>query len=150
MSPAKLFLSGLLVAAGVTLGAFALHGYFDPDWALKQAHAAKARAAERPQDSAAINAFQGRANKFETTTRVEAPASQVKVQPVAASVVKAPVRPEAGAADPKAAQAKSAAKPDAKKKAADRPPPPDKTKPAQQPQQASFEWLSLKQLFGGN
>lgn len=150
MSLFKLFLSGLLVAGGLILGAFTLHGYFDPQWAQKQAQAAKAGPAERPQDAAAINAFQGRAKKFETTTRAEVPAPEAKVQPVSASVVKAPARPDVGTADPKSAQAKATAKAEAKKKAAERPPPADKAKTAQQPQQASFEWLSLKQLFGGN
>ena len=39
MSSARLCLAGLLVAGGLILGAFTLHGYFDPQWAQKQAQA---------------------------------------------------------------------------------------------------------------
>jgi hypothetical protein len=43
MSVAKLLLSGLLVASGLILGAFTLHGYFDPQWLERQAAAAGQR-----------------------------------------------------------------------------------------------------------
>ena len=35
MSVAKLLLSGLLVASGIILGAFTLHGYFAPRWEVQ-------------------------------------------------------------------------------------------------------------------
>ena len=43
MSVARLLLSGLLVASGLILGAFTLHGYFDPQWLERQAAAAGQR-----------------------------------------------------------------------------------------------------------
>ena len=48
MSLARLFVSGLLVAGGLILGAFTLHGYLDPQWAQRQALAASA--GERPKE----------------------------------------------------------------------------------------------------
>ena len=69
MSLAKLFLSGLLVAGGLILGAFTLHGYFDPQWAQKQALAASA--GERPSEPRAINTFQG-SSRF-VSSRAEQP-----------------------------------------------------------------------------
>ena len=48
MSLARLFVSGLLVAGGLILGAFTLHGYLDPQWAQRQALAASAEAQGTP------------------------------------------------------------------------------------------------------
>ena len=44
MSSARLCLAGLLVAAGLILGAFTLQGYFDPQWEAKQSRTADTRA----------------------------------------------------------------------------------------------------------
>ena len=115
MSLGKLFLSGLLIAGGLILAAFTLHGYFDPQWAQRQAQAAGAR--ERPKEPKAINTFQGR-SRF-VASRPEQPSPGA--------------RPPAVAANPnafvKAADTKSAVKSPVKKKVAEKPKP--------QPQQAS-------------
>ena len=115
MSLAKLFLSGLLIAGGLILGAFTLHGYFDPQWGQRQALAAGAREAK------ASNTFQGR-SRF-VASRAEQPGTGAKVQAVAAHGTSAVVK----------ADTRTAAKPaPAKKKVA------EKTKPP--PQQASAQW----------
>jgi hypothetical protein len=141
MSLFKLFLSGLLVAGGLILGAFTLHGYLDPQWAQRQAQAASVKPPEPAPDASSVNAFQDR-SKF--VARSEPPPPVVKAPAVAPPVVKASARPDA-------ADAKAAAKPAPKKKDAERPAA-DKAKaappPQPPPQQASFDWL--KQLFGKN
>jgi hypothetical protein len=131
-----MFLAGFLVAGGIILAAFTLHGYLDPDWQRKQVDAAKARdveaarARERAAEAVSASAFQPK-------ERLAVGRAEPEPKPPA---VKPPAKP-----DP-AADAKPAPKPAApKKKAADnkpadRPPPP-------QPQQASFSW---QKLFGGN
>lgn len=115
MSLAKLSLSGLLIAGGLILAAFTLHGYFDPQWAQRQAQAAGAR--ERPKEPKAINTFQGR-SRF-VSSRPEQPSPGA--------------RPPAVAANPnafvKAGDTKPAVKAPVKKKVAEKPKP--------QPQQAS-------------
>jgi len=116
---AKLFLSGLLIAGGLILGAFTLHGYFDPEWTQRQALAAGAR--ERPRETKASNTFQGR-SRF-VASRAEQPGTGTKPQAVAAHATSAVVK----------ADTRTAAKPaPAKKKVAEKPKPP--------PQQASAQW----------
>lgn len=123
MSLAKLFLSGLLVAGGLILGAFTLHGYFDPQWAQRQALAAGAR--EQPREAKASNTFQGR-SRF-VASRAEQPTTGTRPQAVIANAATGP-NPVVRAAD-----AKTAVKPPpAKKKVAEKPKPP--------PQQASAQW----------
>ena len=118
MSLAKLSLSGLLIAGGLILAAFTLHGYFDPQWAQRQALAAGAREAK------ASNTFQGR-SRF-VATRAEQASAGTKPQAVAAQAATGP-NPVVRAAD-----ARMAAKtPPAKKKVAEKPRP---------PQQASAQW----------
>jgi hypothetical protein len=53
-----MLLSGILVACGLVLGAFTLHGYFDPHWLQNQLVAASTR--ERSARPETINAFHGR------------------------------------------------------------------------------------------
>ena len=114
MSLAKLFLSGLLVAGGLILGAFTLHGYFDPHWAQKQAQAAGLREAK------AINTFQGR-SRF-VSSRAEQPNAHARPQGVVSATGPNPVL--------KAADTRTAPKlPPVKKKVAE--------KPKKPPQQAS-------------
>ena len=123
MSLAKLFLSGLLIAGGLILGAFTLHGYFDPQWTQRQVLAAGAR--EQPREAKASNTFQGR-SRF-VATRAEQPSAGTKPQAVIAHA--------ATGTNPmvKAADAKTATKPPpAKKKLAEKHKPP--------PQQASAQW----------
>ena len=43
MSLVRLFLSGVLIAGGLILGAFTLHGYLDPDWAQRRMHGGQRR-----------------------------------------------------------------------------------------------------------
>jgi len=114
MSLARLFVSGLLVAGGLILGAFTLHGYFDPQWAQRQALAAGA--GERPREPRAINTFQGR-SRF-VSSRAE-PANP-NVRPLAATTTNTIV---------KASDVRPAAKAPVKKKVAEKSKPP--------PQQAS-------------
>lgn len=120
MSLLKLFLSGLLVAGGLILGAFTLHGYLDPQWAQRQALAAGAQ--EQPKrDAKAINTFQGR-SRF-VSRQNEQPAPAVKLPPAATHAV---ARPVERSADIKAAKAP------AKKKVAE--------KPKKPPQQQASIW----------
>ena len=123
MSLAKLFLSGLLIAGGLILGAFTLHGYFDPQWAQRQVQAAAAR--EQPPATKASDTFQGR-SRF-VASRAEQSNPGAKSQAVIAHAATGP-NPVVKAAD-----AKTATKPPpAKKKVAEKPKPP--------PQQASAQW----------
>ena len=73
MSLFKLFLSGLLVAGGLILGAFTLHGYLDPQWAQRQAQAqaASVKPPEPAPDTPSVNAFQDR-SKFVARTEPRA------------------------------------------------------------------------------
>ena len=119
MSLAKLFLSGLLIAGGLILGAFTLHGYFDPLWAQRQALAAGAR--EQPRETKASNTFQGRSRFVALRAEQASPATRPSTATTAAAV-----NPNAFV---KAADTKSAAKAPVKKKVAEKPKPP--------PQQAS-------------
>jgi hypothetical protein len=114
MSLARLFVSGLLIAGGLILGAFTLHGYLDPQWAQRQALAAGA--GERPREPRAINTFEGR-SRF-VSSRAE-PANP-STRPLAATTTNTIV---------KASDARPAAKAPMKKKVAE--------KPKQPPQQAS-------------
>ena len=129
MSLAKLFLSGLLIAGGIILGAFTLHGYFDPQWAQRQALAAGAREQPRetqPRETKASNTFQGR-SRF-VATRAEQPTTGTRPQAVIANAAATGPNPVVRAAD-----AKTALKPaPAKKKVAEKSKPP--------PQQASAQW----------
>ncbi len=131
MSLAKLFLSGLLIAGGLMLGTFTLHGYFDPQWAQKQTQAVSAR--ERPREAKAINTFEGR-SRFVSSRREQA--SPGNRSPAAATTA---VASPAGVV--KAADTRTSAKPlPAKKKVAEKPKKPP-------PQQASiWPW----NLFSNN
>ena len=120
MSLARLFLSGVLIAGGLILGAFTLHGYLDPDWAQRRMMAAGAGA--KPSEPPAIDTFTGR-NRF--VARQGEPAS-----PSAKTAAKS-APPSTVQAD-----AKTPAKPAAKKKLAEK-----TEKPVQpKPQQASVQW----------
>lgn len=130
MSLAKLFLSGLLIAGGLMLGAFTLHGYFDPQWAQRQAQVQSAVAGGRRTAPKAINTFEGRSRFVSSRGASANPAAR----PGATSAVSA-VRPLAATNGPaavvKAADTKAAVKGPVKKKVAEKP------KKPPQPQQAS-------------
>lgn len=117
MSLAKLFLSGLLIAGGLILGTFTLHGYFDPQWAQKQVQAVSAP--ERPREAKAIDRSEGR-NRF-VSSRNEQASPGIRPPAAATTAVAGP----AGVV--KAADTRTAAKPlPVKKKVAEKakkPPP---------------------------
>lgn len=122
MSLAKLFLSGLLIAGGLMLGAFTLHGYFDPQWAQRQAQIQSA--AGRRTAPKAINTFEGRSRFVSSRGASANPAARPGASAVSA------VRPLAATNGPtavvKAADTKAAVKGPVKKKVAEKPkkPPP--------------------------
>jgi flagellar biosynthesis GTPase FlhF len=95
MSVAKLFLSGILVASGLVLGAFTLHGYFDPRWHLRQTEAAETRARVSGAWTTSTHVAAGHAVAREVAT----------AQPRAE---KTGFRPDAAAPNPEAAEAKAA------------------------------------------
>lgn len=137
MSLAKLFFSGLLIAGGLMLGAFTLHGYFDPQWGQRQAQAQSAAVGERRNAPKAINTFQGRSRFVGSRGESANPAARPAVSAV---------RPLAATTGPanivKAADTKAAVKGPVKKKVAEKPKP-----PPQPPQQASvWPW----NLFSSN
>jgi hypothetical protein len=93
MSVAKLLLSGLLVASGLILGTFTLHGYLDPQWLQRQMQAAN------PHDSGA---------KWVLSIEEQSP-SEAEIAPEEGGPrhgpIKTALRPDA--ADAKAAAAKA-------------------------------------------
>jgi len=130
MSSAKLLLSGSLVACGLILGAFALHGYFDPQWQQKQVQAAGRH--EPPSEPKAVNAFQ---------TRTRFVSGENIAQDAAPQIVKASVKPGAKSADTKAAAATAAVRRRlAERKKADKEKAEKIAKARQQPQQATLQW----------
>ena len=124
MSLAKLFLSGLLVAGGLILGAFTLHGYFDPQWAQRQALAAGAHERPNPllRTSKTINTFQGRSRFVSTRSEQSGPAA--KPPPAATHAAARSVE--------KTADSKATTRARARKKVAE--------KPKKPPQQQASIW----------
>jgi hypothetical protein len=122
MSLARLFLSGVLVASGLILGAFTLHGYLDPDWAQRRMTVAGARASEPPAVDAFSNRSQFVARQGEGTSPLVAPPAKTATKSPSAK-----------------ADSKAPAKPVVKKKVAEKPAKQENAKP---PQQASvgFPW----------
>jgi type IV secretory pathway VirB10-like protein len=94
MSVAKLFLSGILVASGLILGAFTLHGYFDPRWQLRQTEAAETRARVSGAWTTSTHVAAGHAVAREVAT----------AQPRAD---RTGLKPDAAAPNPEAAEAKA-------------------------------------------
>ena len=137
MSVAKLFLSGILVASGLILGAFTLHGYFDPQWQLRQMQAAETRGRVSGAWTTSTHVAAGR------TAQKEAASAQPKAE-------KTGLKPDAGAPNPEAAEAKAAAanarkrlaeKKLAEKKAAEKQQAEEARKAEQATQkQATFQW----------
>jgi hypothetical protein len=99
MSVVRLLIAGLMVASGLILGTFTLHGYFDPQWRERQLQAA---------------GTPGRVTEpWATSTRagnavIQEPAVAVPKPPPQAAVKPAP-KPDAAIADADA-EAKAAAK----------------------------------------
>jgi hypothetical protein len=119
MSPVRLCLAGVLVAAGLILGGFTLHGYFDPQWEAKQSRTTDMRAAA----PAKVAPAQHGRSRF--VAREERPPS-VPARMTAATPTVPPSSAKVAAPPPKSSAPR--------KKAADKP----KQTPSQQ--QASFLW----------
>jgi hypothetical protein len=96
MSVAKLFVSGVLVASGLILGAFTLHGYFDPQWQVRQMQAGETRARVSGAWTTSTHVAAGR------TARQEAASPQPTVR-------KTSVKADAGPPNPESVEAKAAA-----------------------------------------
>jgi hypothetical protein len=127
MSLFRLLLSGLLVASGLILGAFTLHGYFDPQWAQRQTQAAAK--ADRAAGPKGLNTFPNRTRFI--TSRADRADPDSRPQASAGTITRAH-NPQGSI---KAADTKPAAKP-ASKRAAEK----AKKAPPPQQQQASFVW----------
>jgi len=130
VSLTRMFLSGLLVAGGIILGAFTLHGYLDPQWQQKQMQAAQGR--EQASDSQSVSTFQPKERLVPG-----------RIEPATPEVVRSPVAKPAPKPSNPTADVKPVPKPAAPKKVADKPA--DKAKKPE-PQQAAFPW----KLFGSN
>jgi hypothetical protein len=139
MSVGRMLLSGVLVAGGLVLGTFTLHGYLDPSWTQKQL--AASAAVSKP--AAVVQAIP---EQFPSRSRFVASEPAADVRP---PTVKASSRPAATPSavrqpDTKTAAAKPSAKTAIKKKVADKP----KQPPAPPAQQASLQFPWNWKLFG--
>ena len=134
MSVAKLLLSGLLVASGLILGAFTLHGYFDPQWLERQAAAAGQRL---PAGEAKwVTSVRDRGRVMSIVSEGTGPSQPAKPAPKADP--KADTKPPSQAdADTEKARRRLAAKKLAEKRKAEEA---QKAEKAKQSQQATFQW----------
>ncbi len=134
MATVRLLLAGFLIASGLILGAFTLHGYLDPSWPQNRMQAANAQpvVANPAVPEPAKNRNQFVARQAEPQGPPPSPTVKTSAKP-------APP-PEART------EAKAPSKPAVKKKVAEKPEKAEK--PAARPQQASagFPW----NLFGNN
>ena len=121
MSSARLCLAGLLVAGGLILGAFTLHGYLAPNWEEQQSSAG----GQARLDEKTLQVLQGRSRFVAREDRPKAAAGSAPQLP---SPSGAPPKPR-----PKIAADSSVPKLPRKKVV-------DKAKPAPAQQQASFQW----------
>jgi hypothetical protein len=129
MSVARLLLSGLLVASGLILGAFTLHGAFAPQLPLlMQATGPRGPVGEAWVTTTRAAAGSAVVQKADTP-RLQ-PASQQDAKPASTA-----------AADAKAAEEKARRRQAAKRRAEKRLTEAQKVEKAkQQPQQATFQW----------
>jgi hypothetical protein len=133
MSSLRLLLSGSLVASGLILGAFTLHGAFDPDLRQKQLKSAHSEARDGPK----VNAFQ---------TRTHFASGAKGGQDATPKVVKPTARPETKAAGTMTAEDKAARAAERRKLAEKRRAEREekeraaKAKQQPQPQQATLQW----------
>jgi hypothetical protein len=142
MSSLRLLLSGSLVASGLVLGAFTLHGAFDPQGPQKQA-AGRSEPAREPKG---VSAFQ---------TRTHFTGSEKGAEDTAPRAARAGARPEAKPADTmtaeeKAARAAAARRKLAEKRRAERAEQEKAAKAKQEPppQQATLAWPWNWNWFG--
>jgi outer membrane biosynthesis protein TonB len=129
MAMLRLLLAGFLIASGLILGAFTLHGYLDPSWPQNRMQAANAQPVVA---NPAVSDPAKNRNQF-VVRQAEPPG------PPPSPIVKASAKP---APPPEArAEAKAPSKPAVKKKATEK-----AEKPPAPPQAASagFPW----NLFG--
>ncbi len=126
MSLARLFLSGVLIAGGLILGAFTLHGYLDPDWAQRRMMAAGA--GPKPSEPPAIDPLTGRSRFVAGQGNQPSPSAN----PGSKTAAKSP-----SPSSPIQADAKTPAKPAAKKKVAEKTDKAEKSDKAKRPQQAA-------------
>jgi hypothetical protein len=131
MSSLRLLLSGSLVASGLILGAFTLHGAFDPHWRQKQLKSAHSEAPNGPK----VNAFQ---------TRTHFASGGKSGQDATPKVVNPTARPDAKSAGTMTAEEKAARaaarRKLAEKRRAEREEKERAAKAKQQPQQATLQW----------
>jgi hypothetical protein len=138
MSVARLLLSGLLVASGLILGAFTLHGYFDPQWLERQAAAAGQRL---PASEAKwVTSVQDRSRVMSVVAKGTEGSKPAKTPPKAET--RAEAKPDAkppsqADADAEKARRRLAAKKLAEKRKAEEA---DKAEKAKGSQQATFQW----------
>lgn len=138
MSVAKLLLAGLLVASGLILGAFTLHGYFDPQWLERQAAAAGQRL---PASEAKwVTSVQDRSRVMSVVAKGTEGSKPAKTPPKAET--RAEAKPDAkppsqADADAEKARRRLAAKKLAEKRKAEEA---DKAEKAKGSQQATFQW----------
>ena len=132
MSVVRLLLSGVLVAGGLVLGTFTLHGYLDPNWTQSQL-AASAAGGKPPA------VVQSNPKQFPNRSRFVATDAAAVLKP---QKVKAGSRPAATrAAVKRSARKAAAAQPTVRKKIAAKRKPP-------QAQQASLQFPWNWKLFG--
>jgi hypothetical protein len=134
MSVAKLLLSGLLVASGLILGAFTLHGYFDPQWLERQAAAAGQR---MPASEAKwVTSVQDRSRVMSVVAKGAEATQPAKTAPKADA--KSDAKPPSQAdADAEKAKRRLAAKKLAEKRKTEEA---QKAEKAKESQQATFQW----------
>jgi hypothetical protein len=141
MSVAKLLLSGLLVASGLILGAFTLHGYFDPEWLERQAAAAGQRSpAGVPKWSTSVD---DRNRVMSIVPEGSGPSKPAKPgpNPDARADARADAKPPSRAdADAEKARRRLAAKKLAEKRKAEEAQKAQKAEKAKGSQQATFQW----------
>jgi hypothetical protein len=145
MSVAKLLLSGLLVASGLILGAFTLHGYFDPEWLERQAAAAGQRSpAGMPKWSTSVD---DRSRVMSIVPEGSGPSKPAKPgpNPDARADARADAKPDArppsrADADAEKAKRRLAAKKLAEKRKAEEAQKAEKEEKAKASQQATFQW----------
>lgn len=106
MSVARLLLSGLLVASGLILGAFTLHGHFAPQWEVHATVPAERETARPPSD---LPEERDRAAPSDIVPDRWAP-QLVKAEPTTADAKARKRSPEKKVAEKRPAQKKDSAK----------------------------------------
>jgi hypothetical protein len=133
MSVARLLVSGVMVASGLLLGAFTLHGYLDPQWQQRQMQAARVTepwaASTRPVAGGAL---------------VTGTPASPRPTPAKAAAKPAAPGPEQAEAQAAAAKARKllAEKKRAEKKKADEAAKAEKAKGQQAQQTTLWDWLT--------